>query len=77
MNLMPVTGLTLPFVCMGGTSLLFTGISFGIILSVSRYIENTSSVEDATEKRKRGKGNRAKDEDDDDEGEVKSSKENK
>lgn len=32
----PVTGLPLPFVSMGGTSLLFTGIAMGIILSVSR-----------------------------------------
>jgi cell division protein FtsW len=32
----PVTGLPLPFVSMGGTALLFTGISLGIILSVSR-----------------------------------------
>ena len=32
----PITGLTLPFLSMGGTSLLFTGISLGIILSVSR-----------------------------------------
>lgn len=32
----PVTGLPLPFVSMGGTSLLFTGIAVGIILSVSR-----------------------------------------
>lgn len=32
----PVTGLPLPFVSMGGTSLLFTGIGVGIILSVSR-----------------------------------------
>lgn len=32
----PVTGLPLPMVSMGGTSLLFTGISLGIILSVSR-----------------------------------------
>lgn len=32
----PVTGLPLPFVSMGGTSLLFTGLSLGIILSVSR-----------------------------------------
>jgi len=32
----PVTGLPLPFVSMGGTSLLFTGIAVGIILSISR-----------------------------------------
>lgn len=32
----PVTGLPLPFISMGGTSLLFTGITIGIILSVSR-----------------------------------------
>ncbi len=44
-NLMPVTGLTLPFVSLGGTSLMFTGISLGIILSVSRHIEKTSEKE--------------------------------
>ncbi len=38
-SLMPVTGQTLPFVSMGGSSLLFTSISFGIILSVSRGAE--------------------------------------
>jgi cell division protein FtsW len=32
----PITGLPLPLVSMGGTSLLFTGISLGIILSVSK-----------------------------------------
>ncbi|MDH5365365.1 MAG: FtsW/RodA/SpoVE family cell cycle protein [Cyclobacteriaceae bacterium] len=32
----PVTGLPLPLISMGGTSLLFTGFSLGIILSVSR-----------------------------------------
>ena len=32
----PITGLPLPLVSMGGTSLLFTGLSIGIILSVSR-----------------------------------------
>ncbi len=35
-GLMPVTGLTLPFLSWGGTSLLFTGITIGAILSVSR-----------------------------------------
>ena len=32
----PITGQPLPMMSMGGTSLLFTGISLGIILSVSR-----------------------------------------
>ncbi len=39
-HLLPVTGQTLPLVSMGGTSLWFTSISIGIILSVSREIEN-------------------------------------
>ncbi len=39
-HLVPVTGLTLPMISMGGTSLVFTCISFGIILSVSRYVED-------------------------------------
>ncbi len=44
-NLVPVTGLTLPFVSMGGTSMLFSSISIGIILSVSRYIERVQAQE--------------------------------
>ncbi len=32
----PITGLPLPFLSMGGTSLLFTGVSLGIIISVSK-----------------------------------------
>jgi len=39
-NLLPVTGQTLPLISMGGTSLWFTSIAVGIILSVSREIEN-------------------------------------
>lgn len=35
-GLFPITGLPLPLISMGGTSLLFTGISLGIIISVSR-----------------------------------------
>jgi len=38
-SLFPVTGLTLPLVSMGGTSMIFTSIAFGIILSVSRTVE--------------------------------------
>lgn len=39
----PVTGVPLPLVSMGGTSLLFTSIAFGIILSVSRDVEEHNS----------------------------------
>jgi cell division protein FtsW len=42
-NLMPVTGLTLPLISMGGTSMLFTSIAMGIILSVSRNIEESET----------------------------------
>lgn len=34
---MPITGITLPFVSFGGTSLLFTMIGVGILLNISRY----------------------------------------
>lgn len=40
-NLLPVTGQTLPLISMGGTSIWFTSIAIGIILSVSREIEAT------------------------------------
>lgn len=39
----PVTGVPMPLVSMGGTSILFTSVAFGIILSVSR---NSDEVED-------------------------------
>ena len=38
-NLFPVTGQPLPLISMGGTSIWFTSISLGIILSVSRETE--------------------------------------
>ncbi len=38
-HLVPVTGVTLPLISSGGTSLIFTSISIGIILSVSKYVE--------------------------------------
>ena len=38
-NLFPVTGQPLPMLSMGGTSIWFTSIAVGIILSVSRNVE--------------------------------------
>jgi len=38
-NVFPTTGVTLPLVSMGGSSLLFTCFAIGIILSVARNVE--------------------------------------
>ncbi len=38
-NLFPVTGQTLPLISMGGTSIVFTSIALGIVLSISRSLE--------------------------------------
>jgi len=43
-HLFPVTGQTLPLVSMGGSSILFTGVAFGIILSVSRNVEKNEEL---------------------------------
>lgn len=42
----PVTGVPLPLVSMGGTSMIFTSIAFGIILSVSKDVEEHSTKKD-------------------------------
>jgi cell division protein FtsW len=47
--LMPVTGQPLPFVSMGGTSTLFTGIALGMLLSVSRSLEEHSDEPETNE----------------------------
>ncbi|MFI5195511.1 MAG: FtsW/RodA/SpoVE family cell cycle protein [Chitinophagales bacterium] len=39
-HLVPVTGLTLPMISMGGSSIWFTSIAIGIVLSVSRYVDD-------------------------------------
>lgn len=44
-NLIPVTGQPLPMISMGGSSLLFTCIAFGMILSVSRGIKKQQAME--------------------------------
>jgi cell division protein FtsW len=47
-GLLPVTGQPLPMVSMGGTSIWFTSISIGIMLSVSRESETKENGEAAT-----------------------------
>lgn len=49
----PVTGIPLPLVSMGGTSILFTSIAFGIILSVSRNIDEMKEGNTSSDKNKK------------------------
>lgn len=52
-NLFPVTGQPLPLVSMGGTSIWFTSIAVGVILSVSREVYDHNGEEE-TETQKGG-----------------------
>ena len=45
-NTLPNTGVTLPFVSYGGTSLIFLMVEMGIVLSVSRQIVPVSKTEE-------------------------------
>lgn len=47
-NIFPVTGQPLPLVSMGGTSMWFTSLSIGILLSVSHAIQKEGGEKVAT-----------------------------
>jgi len=47
-HLVPVTGVTLPMISLGGSSILMNSISLGIILSVSRFVESTYATDHAS-----------------------------
>jgi len=44
-NLLPVTGQPLPFMSMGGTSIWFTSVAIGVILSVSKEVDQNQAQE--------------------------------
>ena len=48
-GLMPITGQQLPFISKGGSSMLMTGFAVGMILSVTRSMDDTESGELKTE----------------------------
>lgn len=48
-GIFPVTGQPLPMISMGGTSIWFTALSIGIILSVSRDVMNSKSMDTNSE----------------------------
>lgn len=54
----PITGQPLPLISMGGTSMVFTGLSLGIILSVSRGEQDQSWQQTGTEVKEKEKETR-------------------
>jgi len=46
LSLMPTTGITLPFVSYGGSSLVFLAVGIGILLNISRYGAGRNAFED-------------------------------
>ena len=46
-GLLPVTGLPMPFVSYGGTSMLAAGLMVGILLNISRQIDEQAIRQDA------------------------------
>lgn len=52
-HLVPVTGLNLPVVSMGGTSVIFSCISIGMILSVSKFLESEKVKESESKSNKK------------------------
>lgn len=46
-GLLPVTGLPMPFVSYGGTSMLAAGVMVGIVLNISRHIDDKAIEQDA------------------------------
>jgi cell division protein FtsW len=55
----PLTGVTLPFLSFGGTSLLFTMIGLGLVFNISRFTTHQKIVtekQDESSQRRRGLG---------------------
>lgn len=54
LNIIPLTGVTLPFVSYGGTSLIALTVAVGILLSISRHAEyKPQNLSDALQARRR------------------------
>jgi cell division protein FtsW len=47
-GLLPVTGVTLPFVSFGGTSLVITMVGAGLLMSIARHTRPANAKADTT-----------------------------
>ncbi len=60
LGIFPLTGITLPFVSFGGTSLLFMLSALGLVFQISRYTNHSKNSDNKTgdnhENRERGRG---------------------
>lgn len=57
LGIFPLTGITLPFVSFGGTSLLCILAALGLVFNISRYTSHSTSVRgDSYDNRRRGRG---------------------
>ncbi|MEZ4878627.1 MAG: FtsW/RodA/SpoVE family cell cycle protein [Chitinophagales bacterium] len=54
-HLLPNTGITLPFISWGGTSILFNSFALGIILSVSSFVEEREAEKPVKTRRRKQK----------------------
>jgi cell division protein FtsW len=52
-HLLPNTGITLPLISWGGTSILFNAFALGIILSVSTYVNEREEQKPISKNKKR------------------------
>jgi cell division protein FtsW len=69
-HLVPVTGLTLPMISMGGSSIWFTSIAIGVVLSVSRYVDEMEGKQRAARERREALGEEVEEEVDEEQEEV-------
>jgi cell division protein FtsW len=58
-HLVPVTGQTLPFISKGGSSIVFTAVAIGIILSVSRYVDEMEGKQQLVKQMQKEQAERA------------------
>jgi cell division protein FtsW len=56
-GIFPLTGITLPLLSYGGTSMIFMAAALGLVFQLSKYTVHSSRIKEATdENSRRGRG---------------------